>query len=90
MQPFGHNRLGPKIRGLRPFLGTGLGPHVTESRLGLWKNLFFQYYTKFTYINAVHDAAIVAVSMHACELARGTQSGTCAGIRHCVGNIIAD
>ena len=34
MQPFDHNRRGPKIRGLRPFLGRGLGPHLTQSRLG--------------------------------------------------------
>ena len=35
MQPFGHNRNGPKIgQGLRPLLGRGLGPHLTHSLLG--------------------------------------------------------
>ena len=30
MQPFGHNRRGRKLEGLRPFLGRGLGPHLTQ------------------------------------------------------------
>ena len=42
IQPFGHNRHGPKIGGSAPFLGGGavpffggeLGPHLTESGLG--------------------------------------------------------
>ena len=36
MQPFGHNRNGPKIgEGAPPtFGGRGLGPHLTQSRLG--------------------------------------------------------
>ena len=34
-QPFGHNRHGPKIRGVVPLLqGGGLGPHLTECGLG--------------------------------------------------------
>jgi len=36
----------------------------------VWQIFIFQYPSKFTYINAVHDAAIVAVSMHTCELTR--------------------
>jgi len=31
-RPFGHNRHGPKIGGLRPY--GGLGPHLTQCRLG--------------------------------------------------------
>jgi len=31
MQPSGHNRCGPKIGGLRPFMGRGLGSRLTQS-----------------------------------------------------------
>jgi len=34
MQPFGHNRHAPKIRGLRPFWGGELGPHLTQCGQG--------------------------------------------------------
>jgi len=35
IQPFGHNKHGPKIGGLCPLFGGGeQGPHLTQSRLG--------------------------------------------------------
>ena len=33
IQPFGHNRHGPKTGGCAPFMG-GLRPHLTQRRLG--------------------------------------------------------
>jgi len=38
-------------------------------------NIYFPISIKITYINAVHDAAVVAVSMHACELTRRRGEG---------------
>jgi len=34
MQPFGHNRHGPKIGAVHPFWGGELGLYLTQSRLG--------------------------------------------------------
>jgi len=50
----------------------------------VWQIFIFQYPSKFTYINAVYDTAIVAVSMYACELTRrrGGENGTSC----CIGN----
>ena len=31
IKPFGHNKHGPKVRGLRPLFGEDVGPHQTQS-----------------------------------------------------------
>ena len=46
IQPFGHNRHGPKIGSLcRPFWGGRTGPHLTQSRLsrGLYLHAKFRF-----------------------------------------------